>query len=54
MDCICLYTLVNKSNGIKDFTTNSDYANKKSLEGYTVFANLISRKPIVYFYPEGF
>jgi len=53
MDCICLYTIVNNSTGIKDFTCDSDYAQKKSLEGYTVFANQISRKPIVYYYPRG-
>ena len=53
MDCICLYTIVNNSTGIKDYTTDSDYAQQKSKQGYTIFANIILRKPIVYYYPRG-
>jgi len=53
MDSICLYTIVNPSNGIKDYTCLPDYAQQKSSESYRVFANMISKKPITYFYPDG-
>ena len=53
MESICLYTIVNPINGVKDYTCNPDYAESKSKEGYVVHANVIQREPKRLYYFKG-
>jgi len=45
MERVCLYTIINPKNGIKDYTCDSNYAEQQSKKGYIVYADLINREP---------